>query len=91
MTLKYCKPMLKHLIALAGTTLVGALLVSSMPAFAQAQDDDEPGINAATAQDAVMDLLPEIPAEVDRSLDDYISGNGHSADTRRVTLQRGSV
>ncbi len=49
MTLKYCKEMLKHLIALAGTPLVGASLVSSMPAFAQAQDDDEPGINAATA------------------------------------------
>lgn len=89
MTLKYCKAMLKHLIALAGAPLVGALLVSSMPAFAQAQDDDEPGINAATAQDAVMDLLPEIPAEVDRSLDDYISGNDHSADTRRLTLQIG--
>lgn len=36
-----------------------------------------------------MDLLPEIPAEVDRSLDDYISGNDHSADTCRLTLQIG--
>lgn len=89
MRLKYCKPMLKRVIAHARAALLAALLLSFMPAFVQAQDGDRSAINAATAQEAVMELLPDIPPQVGLAPEDYISGNDHTADTRRVTVRIG--
>lgn len=89
MTLKHCKPMLKRAIARAGTPLLATLLLSSMSILAQAQDEGRALINAAIAQDAVMEILPDIPEKVGLSPEDYISGNDHTADTRRVTVRIG--
>lgn len=70
------------------TAFVTVLCFASMPVFAQAQDDSAQ-INPAIAQGAVLDLLPEIPMKDGLSPEDYVSGNDHTAVTRRVTVQIG--
>lgn len=89
MRLNHFKPILKRMIAFERPPLLAALALSCMPALAQAQDDDGSLINAAIAQDAVMGFLPDIPGDLGLSPEDYISGNDHTADTRRVTVRIG--
>lgn len=84
----------KHLIervtrvtALAGAMMIGALVMLTAPA--QAQNSEGAQINAALAQEAVIGILPEIPAGLGLSPADYVAGNDHSAATRLVRVRIG--
>ncbi|MEP3688563.1 MAG: PKD domain-containing protein [Sulfitobacter dubius] len=64
--------------------LAVAFGLSFPPALAQAQDGDGPDINPALAQKAVMEILPDIPAGLGLSPEDYVFGNDHTGDLRSV-------
>ena len=64
--------------------LATAFALSFLPALAQAQDGNGSDINPALAQKAVMEILPEIPAGLGLSPEDYVFGNDHTGDLRSV-------
>lgn len=63
-----------------------ALFTSSAMALAQ---ETASSINPAIARDAVMNILPPIPAELRLSAQDYVATNDASADTRYVQVRIG--
>ncbi|WP_417244545.1 PKD domain-containing protein [Celeribacter sp.] len=65
-------------------TLAMALALSSLTTLAKAQEGDGSVINPALAQEAVMEILPAIPAEVGLSPEDYVFGNDYTGDLRSV-------
>lgn len=84
---------LKRVTALAKVCSIpafgAAIFLSFVPVLGQAQDDGASQINAALAQDIVMQLLPSVPNDLGLASEDYVSGNDHTASTRRVTVQIG--
>ncbi len=65
-------------------TLAMAFVLASLTTLAQAQEGDGSDIIPALAQEAVMEILPAIPAEVGLSPEDYVFGNDYTADLRSV-------
>ena len=65
-------------------TLAMALALSSLTTLAQAQEGDGTVINPALAQEAVMEILPAVPADLGLSPEDYVFGNDHTGDLRSV-------